>query len=368
MKLRLKTEEFTELLTTVLPAVSGKTTLPTLSHFLIEAEKNRVKVYATDLEIGIESSIKTEVEKEGACTVPARSLTDMVKALDSEYITFKKITESQYELSDGNTTFRLMGGEKEEFPVLPSVKEEETADIEASKLKEGVEKTIFSVSRDESRYVLCGIYFNINTDSLEMVSTDGRRLSYFKEALTEENGSFNAIVPTKAINVLDRALPGSDDKVKICVSASESQIYFSFADTILYSRIIDGDYPNYSQVIPDKPTKSIIADTKTLLDATRRMMAVTPEKFVAVKYRFADNTAVLSINAPETGSGTSNAKVEYNGEEIEIAFNPDFIINAMKVIKSEKVVLGLTTPINPGKITPVSDTEKYIGVVMPMRP
>ncbi|NLB35255.1 MAG: hypothetical protein GX817_05515, partial [Elusimicrobia bacterium] len=134
------------------------------------------------------------------------------------------------------------------------------------------------------------------------------------------------------------------------------------------SRMIEGDYPNYLQVIPDKPTKTILVNTEALLGATRKMMAVTPEKFVAVKYKFQNNQAILSVVAPDTGSGTSTLDVDYNGEEIEIAFNPDFLINALKAIKSERVSIGLTTPINPGKITPESEDEKYIGVIMPMRP
>lgn len=368
MKLKLKTSEFKELLTTVLPAVSTKTTLPTLSHFLIEAENDKVKIYATDLEIGIESSIKTDVEKAGACTVPARSLTDMVKALDAEYIDFKRINDSQFEVSDSNTKFKILGGDKEEFPVLPSVKEENTAIIDSSILKEGIDKTIFSVSRDESRYVLCGIYMESDGKNIRMVSTDGRRLSFVEDKLVSNGDSFSAIIPTKAVNILERALSGVTGEVKINVCTSDSQVCFKFADSVLYSRMIEGDYPNYSQVIPDKPTKNITAVTEELLSATRKMMAVTPEKFVAVKYKFLNNKAVLSVVAPDTGSGTSTLPVEYAGEEIEIAFNPDFLINALKVIKSEKVTLGLTTPINPGKIMPESEDEKYVGVIMPMRP
>jgi len=370
MKLKLKTSEFSELLGTVIPAVSTRNTLPTLSHFLIEAEKDRVKVYATDLEIGIESAIETAVEKDGSATIPARNLSDMVKVLDSEEFNFNKISESQYEIStpDRNTTFNVIGGEKEEFPVLPEVKEEKSVELKVSDLKEGIAKTIFSVSKDESRYVLCGIFFETDGEKFNLVSTDGRRLSFYENKVGSGGSKFKAIIPTKAVNVLERSLTDGDDTVKVGISASENQIYFTFGNTVIYSRMIEGDYPNYSQVIPDKPTKNIVVETEKILNATRKMLAVTTERAMAVKYKFNKNTAVISVNAPDTGSGTSTIPVEYAGDEIEIAFNPDFLINALKVIGSEKIKLGLTTPINPGKITPESKNEKYIGVIMPMRP
>ena len=142
MKLKLKTEEFSNLLATVLPAVSIRSTLPTLSHFLIDAKDGKVSVYATDLEIGIESSISTDIEKEGSVTVPARNLTEMVRVLDSEEFTFQKVSDSQFKIftSDGNTTFNIIGGEKEEFPVLPKIKREKSVELESCKIKEGIEK------------------------------------------------------------------------------------------------------------------------------------------------------------------------------------------------------------------------------------
>ena len=145
MKLKLKTKEFSNLLATVLPAVSMRSTLPTLSHFLIDAKEGKVSVYATDLEIGIESSISTDIEKEGSVTVPARNLTEMIKVLDSKEFTFQKVSDSQFKIftSDGNTTFNIIGGEKEEFPVLPKIKKEKSVELKSCKIKEGIEKNQF---------------------------------------------------------------------------------------------------------------------------------------------------------------------------------------------------------------------------------
>ncbi len=370
MKLKLKTNKFSNLLALVLPAVSVRSTLPTLSHFLIEAKNDKVKVYATDLEIGIESAISVKIDKEGAATIPARNLTDMVKVLDSEEFVFQKVKESQFEITttDGNTTFNIMGGEKDEFPVLPEKKEEKSLEIEACKLKEAMEKTIFSVAKDESRYSLCGIYLESDGEKFKMTSTDGRRLSSYEENITKKADEFNAIIPTKAINILDRIIESNEEIVKISMSSSNNQIYFSFGDTIIYSRTIEGEYPNYKRVIPEKTTKNIIIDTQSILNATKKMLAVTTEYALSVNYKFKNNTAVVSVNAPETGSGTNTISVQYDGEEIDIAFNPEFLINILKVIKSDKIKLGLTTSINSGKITPLSKEEKYIGVIMPMRP
>jgi len=369
MKFNASTKEFSELLSNVLPAVSTRNTLPSLSHFLVEAKNDTVNIYATDLEIGIESSIKTDVEKEGSATIPARRLADIINVIETETFSLNKITDNQCEIksSDSNTKFEMLAGEKEEFPVLPEPKEDISAEMEVSKLKEGIEKTIFSVSRDESRYVLCGIFMESDGENFNMVSTDGRRLSMFKTKLEKKSKLFKAIVPTKATSILDRALSGNEEKVKISISRKENQIYFAFGNTIIYSRLIEGDYPNYNQVIPEKSTKVLKIKTSDFYKATRQMTAVTVKSFLAVKYKFAKNKAVVSVNAPEVGSGTSTIDVEYGGDEIEISFNPEYILNMLKVIESSEIKLELTTAINPGKITPLSEKESYIGVVMPMR-
>ncbi|MFC2061083.1 DNA polymerase III subunit beta [Elusimicrobiota bacterium] len=369
MKLKLNTGEFSNLISIVLPAISNRSTLPSLSHFLIDASKDSVKLCATDLEIGIESSLKTKIEKSGSATIPARNLADIVRVIDSEEFTFNKIKEGTFELSsfDGNTKFNIIGGDSEDYPGFPEIKEDKSIVMDIAKFKEGIEKTIFSVSKDESRYILCGIYFEVNGKELKMISTDGRRLSYFNSPIKEGSSKFTAIIPTKAINVLDKTLTDEYKDVKISLSSSENQIYFSFGNTVLFSRLIEGDYPNYSQVIPKDTSKNVKIQTNEILNATRKMLAATTERTTPVKFIFKDNKAVISLHASD-GSGTSTIPIEYSGEEIEMAFNPEFIINTLKVIKSDKIKFGLTTPINPGKISPESKDESYIGVIMPMRP
>lgn len=369
MKLKLKTQDFLNLLTKVIPAVSERSTLPILSYFLIEAENNKVKVYANDLEIGIESSIKTTVDKEGSAIIPAKNLLNIVKVIDTSECSFKKLDDNRFELSneDGSTTFNINGRDKEEFPVLPDLKEERSVVLKAKKLKEGIEKTIFSVSKDESRYVLCGIYLEIDSEEFKMISTDGRRLSFFKGEIEGSHDNFSAIIPTKAINVVDKTIIDDNEDIKISISSNDNQMYFSTGNTVIYSRLIEGDYPNYNQVIPEKPTKTVIAETEEILNATRKMIAITSEKSLAVKCKFKNNIAVISTGPTEVGSGTSTIPVKYSGEEIEMAFNPEFIINTLRVIKSKNIKLSLTTPINPCKITPESKDENYTGVIMPMR-
>ncbi|MBN2406997.1 MAG: DNA polymerase III subunit beta [Elusimicrobia bacterium] len=370
MKIKLNTNDFSNLLTTVLPAISTRSTLPSLSHFLIDADKDKIKVYATDLEIGIESSISSkEIEKEGALTIPARNLTDIIRVIDSDSVTLNKVKEGKVEISsdDSNTKFNIVCGESEDYPGFPEMKEDRLISIDAKSLKEGIEKTLPSVSKDESRYILCGIYFENDGKELKMVSTDGRRLSYYKGKVKGNSSKFKAIIPTKAINVLEKTLTDEDESVKISINSSENQIYFSFGNTIIYSRLIEGDYPNYGQVIPENTTKNIIVGTEEVLNATKKMIAATVERTTPVKFLFRSNKAVISLQAAD-GSGTSTIPVQYKGDEIEIAFNPEFIINALRVVRSDKVKIGLTTPINPGKIAPESDTELYIGVIMPMRP
>ncbi|MFC2048981.1 DNA polymerase III subunit beta [Elusimicrobiota bacterium] len=369
MKIKLNSNNFLDLLTTVLPAVSNRSTLPSLSHFLINAESNFLKIYATDLEIGIESLLKTNIEKEGKLTIPAKNLTDIIRVIDSEYITLQKINNNKYEISsdDGFTKFNVLCGNVEDYPEFPGVKEDKNLIINTNNLKQGIEKTIFSVSRDESRYILCGLYFENDGKNLRIVSTDGRRLSFYESPILESSNKFKAIIPTKAINILDKLLTDDIETIKISLSASENQIYFSLGNTIIYSRLIEGDYPNYDQVIPENPNKQIKVNTIDILNATKKVMAATIEKSTPVKYIFKNNKSIISLEASD-GSGKSTIPVDYNGDEIEMAFNPEFMINTMKAIKSEKLIIELTSPINPGKFMPDSSKEKYVGVIMPMRP
>ncbi|MGM0568312.1 MAG: DNA polymerase III subunit beta [Elusimicrobiota bacterium] len=369
MKFKANTKELSELLSNVLPAISMRNTLPALSHFLVEAKDNTLSVYGTDLEIGIKSSIETKVEEEGEITMPAKKLTDIINVIDTQEISISKVTETECEITaaDDSTRFKIMAGDTEEFPILPNLNEDISIEIQVSQLKEGIEKTIFSVSKDESRYVLCGILFESDGENFNMISTDGRRLSMFKSKLGREERKFKAIVPTKATSILERALQKNGDKVKININYKENQIYFTFGRTIIYSRLIEGDYPNYNQVIPDKSNKTIRIATEDMHKATRQMTAVTTRTSLAVKYNFAKDKAVVSVNSPEVGSGICTVPAKNSGDEIEISFNPDFILNILKVIQSEAVDLKLTTSINPGKIIPVSEEESYIGVVMPMR-
>ncbi|MGM0441850.1 MAG: DNA polymerase III subunit beta [Elusimicrobiota bacterium] len=369
MKLNLKTEKFVDLLSTVLPAVSSKSNLPSLSLFHITAEDDSIQVYGTDLDIGIVSSMKTDVEKEGVVALPARQLFDMTKMIDTEKCFIKKITDNEYELSgeNKNTTYTITAGNAEEFPSIPDIEKVKKTAVDTQTLCEGIDKTIISVSKDESRFILCGIYFQCKKNKLKMVSTDGRKLSYFEKELDQTGDEIQAIIPTNAINVLRKIATSDKDEVKVSLSSSENKISMQVGNTTIYSRLIEGDYPNYNQVIPEKQDKNIVLNTDQLLSATKKMLAVKSMGTEPVKYKFSDNKLVISLSATE-GTGTSSIPVEYKGEEIEISFNPDFIINILKVINSDKIKLSLTSPINPGKITPESSDENYIGVIMPMRP
>ncbi len=369
MKLNLKTKKFVDLLSTVLPAVSSKSNLPSLSLFHITAKENNIQVYGTDLDIGIVSSMDTDVQKEGVVALPARQLFDMTKMIDTENCFIKKITDNEYELSgeDKTTTYTIAAGNAEEFPSVPDIEKVKKTVIDTQILCEGIDKTIISVSKDESRFILCGIYFQCIKNKLKMVSTDGRKLSYYEEKLSKKGDEIQAIIPTNAINVLRKIIDSEEQEVKVSLSSSENKISMQVGNTTIYSRLIEGDYPNYNQVIPDKQDKNIVLNTKELLLATKKMLAVKSMGTEPVKYKFGKNKVVISLSATE-GSGTSSVPVKYNGEEIEISFNPDFIINILKVINSKKMKLSLTSPINPGKITPISKKENYIGVIMPMRP
>ncbi len=373
MEISCKREELLKGIQTVQTVVGTKSTLPILANLLLEVKGKKMDMTATDLEVGIRCSIDVEVSRPGAITLPAKTLSEVVRELPSEEVKIEVEEKNRVKINSGQAIFNLMGLAKEDYPVLPKFTTDGEFSVDRELLADMIRKTIFSVSQDETRYVLCGIYFRVEKGKVTMVSTDGRRLSYIsKDIEIEKKKEAKIIIPTKAVNELNRILTQIATKEeekkegKVKISIEENQVGFVIDDTVLISRLIEGHFPSYEQVIPRSSEIKLKINTEELLQATRRVALLTTEKANSIRYSLKKNKLVISANTEGLGEARDVVGIDYAGGDMEIAYNPQFLISVLRNIGCAEIYLELTNSLNPCLIRPTTG-EDYISIVMPMR-
>jgi DNA polymerase-3 subunit beta len=349
-------------------AVSNKSTLPILSHILLEAKKEGIKLTSTDLEIGVSVKVEGEVSEEGAVTVPARKFSEIVKELPAQqaiHISLKK--NQSVSIEAGKSYFRLMGLLKEDFPQLPdfpahSAKASEVVKIPQKTLKNMIQLTAFAMSHDETRYVLNGLLFSFRDKSLKLVATDGRRLALIEKDI-EGVGNIkkDLIIPMKAIQEISRNL---SEEGEIIFYFKENQIQINLGAITIVSRLIEGEYPNYEQVIPKKIKEELKINAQEFLQATRRASILTNQDSQSVKINIIRDKLIITKNTPELGEAREELEVDYKGGDLAIGFNPNFLIDALKNIEEENIRFGFTDPEKPAVI---KSGDNYTYIVLPMQ-
>ena len=347
-------------------AVSSKGTLPILSHILIEAKKNEIRLTATDLEVGITAKIEGEVTEEGAVAVPARKFSEITKELSPTNTVQISVKKGQsISIESGKSYFRLVGLQREDFPQLPETPAGKTLDVvkvPQKTLKSMIQLTSFAMSHDETRYVLNGILFNFHERQLKMVATDGRRLAIVQKNLGEGgNLKKDAIVPMKTILELNRNLTEQGD---VTFYFKDNQLQIQFGSVTINSRLIEGEYPNYEQVVPRKVKEDIVLNTQDFLQAARRASILTSQESQSIKINLIKDRMIITKNSPELGEAREEMEVEYKGGEFIIGFNPAFLVDVLKNVEEEKVIFGVTDPEKPAVIKCGTD---YTYIVLPMQ-
>ncbi|MFH1046463.1 MAG: DNA polymerase III subunit beta [Candidatus Omnitrophota bacterium] len=343
-------------------AVSAKATLPILSNFLIEAQKGKIYMAATDLDVGISLTIEAEVIEEGGITVPAKRFSDIVKDLPEGNVDIQVRKNNSISIESKKCFFKLMGLPKEEFPKLPKLQDKETLEISQPFLKNMIALTSFAVSHDETKYILNGVLFVVKGKKIRLVATDGRRLALMERDL-EISADFQkeVIVPIKAIQELMRNLK---DEGTLKIIFGENQISFQFDNIVLISRIIEGQFPNYEQVLPKESKEKIVIDRETFLWATKRVANLTSPDSQSIKIDLFKDKIIFSKNSPDMGEAKEEIDIEHKGEEFSVGFNPQYLLDALKSLKTQTVSLELTGPESPGIIR---TQEEYIYIVLPMQ-
>ena len=344
-------------------AISTKSNLPILSNILIEAAEDHLILTTTDLDIGITSKIAVKPQVVGAITIPAKKFSDIIKELpDNEQISISVKKNNLVNIECGKSVFKIMGLPKEEFPQLPDFKDKDSLVLPQKKLKTMLKLTGFAISHDEARYVLNGVLFVIKPTHIRLVATDGRRLAMVEDKIQlPKTLERKFIVPTKAVNELDKSL-GEEGDVKIFFS--DNQIFFDMGKTRLVSRLIEGEFPNYEQVIPKEAKDKLTVPKDTFLSAVKRAALFTNQDSAAIKIDLSKDKIVISKSTPYLGEARVEVDAEYKGKDMSVGFNPDYLADLLKNIDQENVAFEVTDPDKPGVVR--IGTE-YIYVVLPMQ-
>jgi DNA polymerase III subunit beta len=367
MNLTISKEQLINGLQAVQNVVGTRTTLPILSNVLMRATKERLELTATDLDVSISCGVEASVKQTGAVTVPVKKLFGIVRELNNPEIEIEVDDKNMCSLRSGASFYKINGLSADEFPPLPSFKDDKKVVLPQEKIKGMMKKTSFAISTDESRYVLNGIFISLKEHKLTMVATDGRRLALTDEEVdvTEQSqGEF--IVPAKAVNELNRLL---QDKGELEVRYSENQAAFTLKDEkgfsiLIISKLIEGNYPNYRQVIPAEPKERVGLPREEFLHALRRAEIMTSDKSNSVKLSFTKNNLAITANSPEVGEARESLAINYKGKEMAIAFNPRYVIDPLNALPNDEVFLELIDELSPGVL---KINGPFLYVVMPMR-
>jgi DNA polymerase-3 subunit beta len=367
MNLTIAKDQLLAGLQSVQNVVSSRTTLPILSNVHLKAEGNRLDLTATDLDVTISCSVDATVKTAGATTLPVKKLVGIAKELASQEIELEVDDKNFCSVRAGSSFFKIRGLGAEEFPPLPKFKEDKKVNLPQEKLRSMVKKTAFAISTDESRYVLNGIFVSLKEHKLTMVATDGRRLALVDEDVEVGTGSQGEfIIPAKAVNELNRLL---QDKGEIEIKFSDNQAAFTLKDDkdrtiLIITKLIEGNYPNYRQVIPAETRERVPLGREEFMHALRRAEIMTSEKQNSVKLTFGKNTLAITANSPDVGEARETMAINYKGKEMSIAFNPSYVIDPLMALATDEVYLELIDELSPGVL---KINGPFLYVVMPMR-
>jgi DNA polymerase-3 subunit beta len=361
MKFKIDKQELLKGIQIVQNVVSTRSTLPILSNILIETQGSNLRLIATDLDIGISCVIPVNTIEEGAITLSAKRFSDIIKELPDSQVEINAKKNNQVDIECEKCKFKLIGLPKDEFPKFPEFKDKEAIRVEQSILKEILEATSFAVSHEETRYILNGILLEIKDSTLRLVATDGRRLALRESKISNTiKKDFKVIIPIKAVQELSRNLT-TDGEVLITLGAN--QVLFDINKVLIVSRLIEGEFPNYNQVIPKPAENKLMLNRDDFLAAIRRANLLSTPDFQAIKFEVFKNKLVISKSTPDVGESREELEMSYSGKELIIGFNPHYLIDILKNLHEEEVPLELSDADKPGVIR----SEGYLYLVLPMR-
>jgi len=377
MKLSIPKGELQKGLGRIQSIVEKRNSMPILANVLLSAHvgdsKNdddaSLELAATDLEVGIRSIQPAHVSKEGDLTVSAKKLYEIVRELPDEDIHLEATANSYLSLRCARAKFTLAGTTAEEYPTLPSFQPEQTVPVHAAVLSSMIERTMYSASLDETRYNLNGVYLEVLPDSgkIRMVATDGHRLAMVDRALGEESSALasGVIIPRKGLSELKRLVDEEDaDEIELAFEGNSGLA--RKGGVTLVMRLIEGEFPNYDQVVPKRVERHITLPTDGFAQALRRVALLSSERSRAVRIEITDRQLTISSSNPDVGDASEELDIDFAGDPVSIGFNARYLMDALTAIHAKEVRLGLQDDVSPAQLVPIDD-EDTLAVVMPMR-
>lgn len=373
MKLKVGKKELLHLLSKTQNIVEKRNTMPILVNVLLEATGDKLKIFATDLEVSLTDEISVEVFEEGKVAVSAKNLFDIIKELPEGDIDLNKKENQWLEIKQNRSVFNIVGISAEEYPVFPSYSTDQFVKVDAKTLSDMIAKTIYSVSNDETRYHLNGVYFEKvqggSAPAYRMVATDGHRLSMVDRAVDSQELAAHpslqgVIIPRKGLHEIGKLIDQVDGDVEIAFEGP--QLIMKAGSTVLMVRLIEGKYPNYQKLIPQKLPKTIALPRETFISSLKRVSLLSNQKSKGVTLNLSSGRMEISSNNPELGDAKEEIEIQYNGDAMKIGFNARYILDVLGTIQEDIVQLELDGQLSPGLIRPQGDAN-YTCVVMPMR-
>lgn len=367
MRLTISREKLQEGLSAVTASIPAKTTLPVLANILIETTERGIRLSGTDLDIAVSTEVQADVESSGAVTIPAKKLSEIARELPPSPVKLAAVGEQRVTLECGRSRFKLLGLPRDEFPNFPAISFDNSWRIKSGDLQKLISHTAFAVSLEESRPILNGVLWELRSDRMAMVATNGHRLAKMEMGIESNAGTtHDLIVPPKALEQVRRLFPAEEE---LEIARGENHIGFRSPFTSVFTRLIEGPYPNYELVIPRDNDRVAVADKAALVSALKRMSVVASDQTHRIRLSFNSGMLKFSVQTPDLGEAQDELPIRYTGDQLDIGFNASYLLEILRYIPTDEVKLTFKAPERAATLEPEawSDSASYLCLVMPLR-
>lgn len=373
MKIKIARDELLTGLQRVQGIVEKRNTMPVLSNILLETKQDGIELVATDLEIGFRGHYKADVQQAGSVSLSARKLYELLKEVAAGEVTLTTQENNWVQIQAGRSQFKIVGMAASEFPALPTIEREGRVAIPGSGLASLIRKTLFAVGDNDARYILNGLLITLHSSdkkvTMKLVGTDGHRLAVAESDVTQSAGTdlpkeIKAIIPRKAAQEIRRLL--EEEEGEPLLGFTKNLVTFQKSGLFLTSRVMEGTYPNYQQVIPKESAKKAAIERTALESALRRVAVLSKDKTNAVKVILQNGSITLHTSSPDVGEATEDLPAQYRGESLTTGFNARYLLDALAVMDGDTVNLEISSPLSPCVLKSDGDPG-FLCVVMPMK-
>src|SRR5690349_17365579 len=367
MRFTISREKLQEGLTAVTATIPAKTTLPVLANILVETTEKGIRLSGTDLDIAVSTEVAADVETSGAITIPAKKLSEIARELPPSPVKMAAAGEQRVTLDCGRSHFKILGLPRDEFPSFPAVRFNESWRIRSGELQKLISHTSFAVSTEESRPILNGVLWELRPEQMRMVATNGHRLAKMETPIEAiQAPASDLIVTPKALDQVRRLFPAEEE---LEIARGDNHIGFRSPFTAVFTRLIEGPYPNYEQVIPKDNDKVAVADKVALSSALKRMSVIASDQTHRIRLSFNAGMLKFSVQTPDLGEAQDELPVRYTGDQLDIGFNASYLLEILRYIPTDEVKMTFKAPERAATLEPESwkDRASYMCLVMPLR-